>query len=243
MLLCIDNGNSRTKCAVYNAQGEMIATKIFDDDSFNDMYTWISGNNIIHAIISTTGKRIVDIARIIIPGKIIELTHEIPLPVQIIYSTPETLGRDRIAAACGAHALLPDKNCLVVDAGTCITTDLLLATGIYLGGNIAPGLFMRLKAMHEQTARLPLVDPEWPELAFGDSTVHALQNGAGLGMVMEIEGHLNLARKAYGDVSIVITGGDAAFLASKLESRIFVEPELVTQGLFQILSFNVQNTT
>ncbi len=239
MFLCIDNGNSRTKCAVYNVQGEVIATQIFDDASFNDLYEWILGQDVIHTIISTTGKRLIDIARLPTSGKIIELTHETPLPIQIIYTTPSTLGRDRIAAACGAHALYPDLNCLVIDAGTCMTIDLLLATGIYLGGNIAPGLEMRLKAMHEQTARLPLVEPGWPELDFGDSTIHALQNGACLGMVLEIEGYFNIARKAYGDVSIVISGGDSAFLAGKLESRIFVEPELVTQGLFQILSFNV----
>ena len=95
--------------------------------------------------------------------------------------------------------------------------------------------------MHEETARLPLVEPGWPDLVFGDSTLHALQNGACLGMVMEIEGLLNRAKEAYGEVSVVITGGDAGFLANQKESWIFVEPELVTQGLFQILHFNVQS--
>ena len=111
-----------------------------------------------------------------------------------------------------------------------------------IGGNIAPGLRMRLSAMHEYTAKLPLVEPGWPELAFGDSTLHALQNGAGLGIVMEIEGLLQRAKGAFGEVSIVMTGGDAVFLAERLESQIFVTPELVTQGLFQILAFNVKHS-
>jgi type III pantothenate kinase len=119
--------------------------------------------------------------------------------------------------------------------------DVVLGTGVYLGGNIAPGLKMRLSAMHEYTAKLPLVEPGWPELAFGDSTLHALQNGAALGIVMEIEGLLQRAKDAFGDVLIVMTGGDAVFLAERLESQIFVTPELVTQGLFQILAFNVKN--
>lgn len=242
MYLCIDSGNNRTKCAVYDAQGQNIVSKIFEEDTFTDVYDWIRDKNIIHAIISNTGKRFLDIARFDIPGQLIELSHETSLPIQIVYSTPATLGHDRIAGACGTNALYPGQHCLIVDAGTCMTLDLLLGSGIYLGGNIAPGLSMRLRAMHEQTARLPLVEPAWPELAFGDSTLHALQNGACLGMVMEIEGLLNRAREAYGEISIVITGGDAAFLAGKLESRIFVEPELVTLGLFQILSFNVKNT-
>ena len=96
--------------------------------------------------------------------------------------------------------------------------------------------------MHEQTAKLPLVEPGFPALPFGDSTEHALQNGACLGAIMEIEGILNSARKAYGSVSLVITGGDATHLAAQLESQIFVSPELVIHGLFQILSLNVKNT-
>ena len=241
MYLCIDSGNTRTKCVIYDAQGQVMDSKTFDEDSFTDLYEWLLDKNVIHAIISTTGKRMLDRARFDIPGKWIELSHETSLPIQIVYATPETLGHDRIASACGAHALLPGKNCLVIDAGTCITMDMLLKNGIYLGGNIAPGLHMRLRAMHEQTARLPLAEPGWPHLNFGDSTIHALQNGACLGMIMEIEGLLNRAREAYGEVSIVITGGDGAFLANRLESQIFVEPELVTHGLYQILSFNVKN--
>ncbi len=72
--------------------------------------------------------------------------------------------------------------------------------------------------------------------------LHALQNGAGLGMVMEIEGIFQRAKNAFGEVLIVMTGGDAVFLADRLESQIFVAPELVTQGLFQILAFNVKTT-
>jgi len=242
MYLCIDSGNTRTKCVIFDANGTAVESMQFDENSFTDLYEWILDKNIIHAIFSNTGKKTLDKSRIEIPGILIELNHETPLPIQIIYSTPETLGLDRIAGACGAHALYPSLNCLIIDAGTCMTMDLMLATGIYLGGNIAPGLYMRLRAMHEQTARLPLVDPGWTDLVFGDSTLHALQNGACLGMIMEIEGLLNRAMKAYGEVSIVITGGDSAFLADRIESQIFVEPELVTQGLFQILAFNVKNS-
>lgn len=241
MYLCIDEGNSRIKCAVFDAQGKLIHVQIFSVEAFSQVVDWIKNKDVVHGIISSTGLEF-DRTQINLKGILIELSHETPLPIEIIYSTPSSLGRDRIAAACGAHALYPDKNCLVVDAGTCMTIDLILASGIYLGGNISPGLYMRLNAMHEKTARLPLAEPGWPDLPFGDSTLHALQNGACLGMVLEIEGYLNLARNAYSDVSVVITGGDSAFLAGKQESRIFVEPELVTQGLFQILSFNVTQT-
>ncbi len=241
MFLCIDHGNSRTKTGVFNDQGMLVETNAFGTNGLDEIKKLIRDHHIQHVIISTTGKNEFDISKLDVPGKLIELSHTTLLPIEIVYSTPETLGRDRIASACGAHALHPGKNLLIVDAGTCVTMDLLLAQGIFVGGNIAPGIRMRLTAMHEKTARLPLADPGFPELVFGDSTLHALQNGACLGAVMEIEGILNRAKEAYGVVSVVITGGDSGLLAAKLENQIFVEPELVTQGLFQILSFNVKN--
>ena len=242
MFLCIDSGNSRTKTGVFNDLDVLVSVDAIAGDVLMQLQKIISGFKIEHAIISITGKNEFDISKLDVPGKLIELSHNTVLPIEIVYMTPETLGRDRIASACGAHALYPGKNILIVDAGTCVTSDLLLAKGIFIGGNIAPGIQMRLTAMHEKTARLPLAEPGFPELVFGDSTLHALQNGACLGVVMEIEGILNRAKKAYGEVSVVITGGDSGLLAAKLESQIFVEPELVTQGLFQILSFNVKNT-
>lgn len=241
MFLCIDVGNTKTKASVFDSNGNLLENLSTQETGIDALLKFSKKHSIRHAIISTTGKRQWNISEFGIEGHQIELSHETPLPIRIVYSTPETLGRDRIASACGASALQPGKNCLVVDAGTCMTTDILLATGVYLGGNIAPGLMMRLKAMHEYTAKLPLAEPGWPELEIGDSTLHALQNGAGLGMVMEIEGLLRRAKNAFGDVLIVMTGGDADFLAARLENQIFVSPELVMQGLFQILSFNVEN--
>ncbi len=242
MFLCIDQGNSRTKTAIFDEAGKLVKSEAFIDDSLRQIKSMLNEFTITHAIISTTGKTEWELSELELPGVMITLSHSTPLPIEILYTTPETLGRDRIAAACGAFVLFPGKNCLVVDAGTCITMDLLLAKGIYLGGNISPGVEMRLWAMHKRTARLPLVEPGFPILAFGDSTEHALQNGGCMGAVMEIEGILYRAKEAYGDVLVVITGGDSALLATRLESQIFVEPELVTQGLFQILSFNVTNS-
>lgn len=241
MYLTIDIGNTRTKAAVFDTSGELIHATIIDyDNAVASLNELIGRSNIQHCIYSATGKMTWNASVLQITGRLIELTHETPLPIKIIYTTPHTLGRDRIAAACGAQFILPEKNCLIIDAGTCITMDVLLKTGIYLGGNIAPGLSMRLKAMHEYTAKLPLVEINWPNQPFGDSTSHALQNGACLGALMEIEGMLSRAKDAFGEVSVVMTGGDAAFLATKMESQIFVEPELVVKGLFKILAFNVQ---
>jgi len=240
MFLTIDIGNTRTKAAVFNTEGQMVYAEILEGNELDTLNSIVSAHHIQHVISSSTSSRNWNPADLKVPGKNIELSHETSLPITIVYTTPNTLGRDRIAAACGAHALFPDKNCLIVDAGTCITMDMILKTGTYLGGNIAPGLTMRLRSMHEYTAKLPLAEIGWPSLTFGDSTFHALQNGACLGALMEIEGILSRAKDAFGAVFVVMTGGDSAFLAQRVESEIFLEPELVTKGLFKILSFNAQ---
>ncbi len=239
MFLAIDRGNSRTKIGVFNQQGEIVFSHAHLELSMSEIQQIINQHKVNHIIVTTSGNKSWSVEELDVPGKKIELDHTTRLPIQIIYSTPQTLGRDRIAATCGANALFPGRNCLIVDAGTCITMNLLLGSGIFLGGNIAPGIQMRLKAMHDYTANLPLVEAAIPALSIGDSTLHALQNGACLGAVMEIEGILNRARKAYGEVLLVITGGDSGLLAGELESQIFVSPELVMKGLFQILVLNV----
>ena len=240
MYLCIDVGNSRTKATVFDDQGLGLETIVFAGTSIEPIIALHNLHYVKHVIVATTGDRQWDLTSLSFEGLGISLSPDTPLPIEIVYSTPHTLGEDRIAGACGAHAAFPGKNCMIVSAGTCLTIDLINKHGIYLGGNISPGMAMRLQSMHDYTAKLPLTEPAWPRLPFGDSTVHALQNGACLGMVMEIRGMLNQAENVLGDVFVVMTGGNAAFLADRLESEIFVAPELVTQGLFQILEFNVR---
>ena len=77
------------------------------------------------------------------------LTKSTPLPIQNGYSTPETLGLDRLAAAIGGWQLSNGKATLVVDLGSCMTFELVDDQSTYLGGAISPGLEMRAKAMNQ----------------------------------------------------------------------------------------------
>ena len=85
------------------------------------------------------------------------LRNLVSLPIKVRYKTPETLGRDRLAAAVGANYLQPGKDLLVIDAGTAITYELVDASGSYLGGNISPGMTTRFRALNQFTKKLPLV--------------------------------------------------------------------------------------
>ncbi len=90
--------------------------------------------------------------------KVITARHDLPLPITIRYDTPETLGADRIASAVAGNFFFPDEAVLIINTGTCLTTDLVSAKGEYLGGTISPGLQMRLNALHHYTGNLPLID-------------------------------------------------------------------------------------
>ncbi|HRF77340.1 MAG TPA: type III pantothenate kinase, partial [Chitinophagales bacterium] len=178
--------------------------------------------------------------------KLLKFSQNTELPIVNDYATPATLGKDRLAAAVGSSAAFPGKNVLSIDAGTCIKYDFVRADNRYLGGGIAPGLVMRLKAMHNFTARLPLISltPQMlvqQTLLTGDSTTDSMLSGAINGALWEVEGAIAAYNAIYDDLHVIITGGDASFFELHVKSRIFARPNLVLEGLNTILKYNFDN--
>ena len=167
-------------------------------------------------------------------GKLVMVSAFTPMPLKVDYETPGTLGADRIAAALGAAELFPDESCLIFDFGTAITVDLVTSDRRFMGGNISPGLSLRLKALHEHTGRLPLVSPAAPVRTYGGNTAEAINNGVVLGIMFEVEKYLENNPQC----RIIFTGGDSLFFAKKLKSPIFVTFNLVLKGLFKIAQLN-----
>ncbi len=202
---------------------------------------------------------------------VIALRPDLPLPFTSLYETMETLGQDRIAVVAGSLAATtfpapafahkqgsemrdpdeakPDLGTatakrsakLIVDAGTCMTLDLIDGQAVYQGGNISPGLKMRLEAMHHFTAKLPFADPANTVGEVGRSTLQALRHGGQMGLVYEVEGLYQRLRSRYPDLELLLTGGDAGWLSEKLSVPFVFSPNLVLIGLHQILSYYVQN--
>lgn len=170
---------------------------------------------------------------------IYHLKGDTPVPIRKDYTTPETLGADRIAAAVGAFALFPDEDVVVIDMGTCITYDLLDKKGVFQGGIISPGLRMRFKAMHSFTKRLPLLEPDTFPALIGKSTREAMQSGVMNGLLCEIEGIIANYRAFFPSCKVIICGGDSTIFESRLKPTIFAIPELVLIGLNRILEYNV----
>ena len=145
---------------------------------------------------------------------------------------------DRLAAAVGAWSIQPGHDLLVVDAGTAITYDFVSADGTYRGGNIAPGIELRLRSLHEHTGALPLVKAKGDAPMFGTDTETAIRSGVINGVRKELEGYVNELRSIYPSLLVFLTGGDAEFFDIKAKSTTFAVPDLVLRGLARITEFN-----
>jgi type III pantothenate kinase len=239
--LVVDQGNTRLKYATF-VDGQVRAQGGIEAPQSGDILALATNHGVKNVIYSTvsTAPAPEEAKALAAAFQFYELSADTPVPIQNRYRTPESLGKDRLAAVVGAQALYPETTCLVIDAGTCMTLDILTATGAYLGGNISPGVRMRYRAMHQFTARLPEVSPgDWQE-DWGVDTQTALQNGGLLGTALEIEGWVERLRSRWPQLKILLTGGDAALLAKRLKCKIFVHPNLVLYGLDKILTYNVE---
>ena len=240
MNLIIDIGNTRTKFSVFNHGEEMISVPL---EEFLPSHIDVLLNehpSIDKAILSSVKDYSPELKHHL-QQKIklfIELDAETPLPLENCYESPETLGKDRLAAAVGAFHLYPGKNVLVIDAGTALTYDLVNDKGQYLGGIISPGLEMRFKALHHFTGRLPLVEKKDFQKLFGKTTREAIRAGVQHGIVFEADRAIDTFKEFYKNLNVIITGGDADFFDKKLKNSFFVHFNLIAIGLNRILEYN-----
>lgn len=215
---------------------------MFGHSEVQNLRDFASTYNIEHIILSdTSGKFPESQLMNLSAGKLVSMEKLPSLPFRISYTTPDTLGRDRIAAAAGAFSHFKNQNrtVLIIDMGTCITMDILKGGNNFLGGNISPGIRMRIKAMHYYTGKLPEVPVKMPDTEIGYSTVTALQNGAVRGACMEIESFIQWTKNKFGKINVLLTGGDAPLFADFSKNKIFALPNLVLDGLNLILKHNV----
>jgi type III pantothenate kinase len=239
MKLIVDLGNSCAKMAVFEGD-EMVERVVGPNDDLSLLGDLCSKYHPTEGIISTVvaiNERMqsqIDALDV----KITMLDASVALPITIGYETPKNLGPDRLAAVAGAVAQKPGHNLLVIDAGTCITYEFVDSTGCYRGGNISPGLKMRLRALEAFTCKLPLIDAEGDAPDWGISTETAIRSGVLRGMKHEIEGYINSTRTKYPDLLVFLTGGDKFSFDEKIKSIIFADRFLVLKGLNRILDYN-----
>jgi type III pantothenate kinase len=239
MNLVIDIGNTRVKLAIFDSN-KIKEIFVFDKITENDINTLKNEFELSKCILSSVRQRDENLLYYLQNSfkYFVEFTGNTPLPFKNDYQSKNTQGADRIAAVTGALELCPGKNVLVIDAGTTITYEFLSSEGIYKGGNISPGIDMRFKALNTFTKRLPLVNKSDAHGFLGLYTENAILFGVQNGIVYEIEGYILSLQKDVDDLKVIITGGDSAFLARKLNKSILVEENLVLNGLNRVLEYN-----
>jgi type III pantothenate kinase len=157
---------------------------------------------------------------------------DLDIPIEVKTDNPKETGIDRILNVAAAFENM-GKACVVVDAGTALTIDCCDETGAFLGGAIAPGAGMMLKALNERTAKLPLVALESPETpGIGKNTRDAILQGVHTG----IRGMVKELVEAYATQlgtwpDLIATGGDAEKLFTGWELVHAVSPDLTLFGI------------
>ncbi|MXN92214.1 type III pantothenate kinase [Flavobacterium sp. Sd200] len=233
MLLAVDVGNTKIKAAVFED------TALVEKFVFNPEEGVFGVEKILkkipdatQSIMSVVGKEDNELLLWLQQNtKLTAVNHDLVFPFINDYATPATLGIDRMVLAAGAVLKYPARNRLVIDAGTCVTYDFVTNGNHYLGGAISPGLQLRYNAMHNFTAKLPLLYPEMPQNYIGNSTKSAMHSGVVNGLLHEVEGFTQQYNQQYQDVMVILTGGDADFLAKRLKSTIFANSNFLLESL------------
>ena len=248
MNLVIDMGNTSVKLGLFSS-GELKAYLVLPEFRMSELRNFLDENGAPeNVILSSVIMKNEELENYLSTNFfLLKLDHKTDLPIKKLYQTPETLGNDRLAGAVGAAFSFPHEPVLLIDAGTCIKYDFVNAAGEYAGGAISPGLNMRFQAMHNYTARLPLINPDMLKTnedihLTGDSTNNSLLAGGAKGALFEMEGFINAYEERYPGLNVILTGGDASFFELHLKRKIFALPQLVLLGLNIILEHNLKQT-
>lgn len=238
MNLVVDAGNTRLKYAFFDG-ARFVEAKYQADELFEDIGKWKEQGVVLDLLLSGSGEMPAGTRTLLkeLADTCMEASPLMALPLEIGYATPGTLGFDRIAICVGAMSLNPGCPLLVIDSGTCITFNYVDAEGVFLGGNISPGLEMRFRGLHQFTARLPYVSPLEEYGGIGRTTEQAIRNGVMDGMLFEVEHYVQQFVEDHPNARIVVTGGNSHFLEGRLSVEVQFNSILGFVGLNEILLY------
>ena len=242
MLLAIDVGNTQIKLAVFE-QNTLINKKIipysdWEKEVQNTLFFFSEIKNIAVASVGKLQKS--DFLGLKEGVEVSFISYESKFPFQNHYATPKTLGMDRMVLTSGAVLKFPNQNRLVIDAGTCITYDFVDENNVYHGGAISPGIRLRYESLNNFTANLPLLTIDQPKNSIGNSTEQSIHSGVINGITFEIDGFISSILNKNDNFIIILTGGDAEFLAERLKNTIFANSNFLLESLNQTFQYNQQ---
>lgn len=158
----------------------------------------------------------------------VAVRHTRSVPVKLAVDQPDAVGLDRALNALAATRLYPDQSAIVVDSGTTTTVDFVSADAVFHGGTIFPGLRLSAYALHDYTAKLPMlnVDAEQSVLPTlpGRNTEEAMRAGlywGQLGAIREIVDRMSQPLER--PPAVILTGGGSRLLSPQLDNVICIE--------------------
>jgi len=236
--LCFDFGNTRSKAAVFE-NSTLIHSIDLGDDLLLSIERCIIEYQPHRSILCSVTDHDVRVEGLLqSKTRYHKLSHQSKLNFSIQVSKPETVGTDRLALLAAARSQFPHQNTLIVAIGSCITYNFINTFGAFLGGAISPGMDMRFKAMHTDTAKLPLVKQDWNPPLTGYDTVSNIRSGVEWGIVHEIDGFIEKYAEKYNSFNAVLTGGHSSYFAGQLKNRIFADPNFIFKGLYILSELN-----
>lgn len=236
--ICLDFGNTRQKVALFDA-GVLKDIIILQEPLAASLERLLDEYRPEYAILSSVINHDPALEELLAARTHFhKLSSTSRLPFTLPVGKPETMGTDRLAIAAAAVHLHPLQHNLVIALGSCITYNFINKDHQFMGGSISPGMEMRFKAMHQFTAKLPLVKGEWNVPLIGYDTATNLKSGVVYGMAKEMDGTIDEYQKRFSNFNVLLTGGDLGFFEPHIKNRIFADPYLIFKGLYAISQVN-----
>jgi type III pantothenate kinase len=236
--LCFDFGNTRMKAAFFQNK-KLADTIVLDNDGIEIFDAFLKKYKPQKTILSSVINHNPEIENLLsAKTKFHKLSYLSKLPFTTPVGKPETIGADRLALSAAAVHFFPRQHNLVIGMGSCITYNFINKDHEFLGGGISPGMEMRMKALNQFTAKLPIVKPDGNLPLIGYDTVTNILSGVVKGMALEIDGFIDEYKNRFSNFNVHLTGGDIVHLAPHLKNQIFADPELIFKGLYAISESN-----
>ena len=240
MNLLIDIGNSLVKY-LYESDGHLSEVKLLRHEELDQIFissTFRKTTKIVFASVADNkvAKELLQLAKK--AGiNIYQVTSERKRGTLInAYPEYHRLGVDRWLALVAAITHYPQKNCLIIDAGTATTLDLLSANGEHLGGWIIAGIELMQQSLLTKTAKIKGQNLSVGNLSFASNTADNIKHGS----LASTIGTIHLAIKQadnnlFSLDKVILTGGNAALIAQYVSVPIVVDEKFVFKGLQQYI--------
>lgn len=253
MLLTIDIGNTNITLGAFKGDELCFTARLATDHKMTaDQYAIalkdiiaLHGedyrnikNCVISSVVPIVGNAVDRAVSLLCNIKALSLGPGVKTGLNIKIDNPAQLGADLAAGAVGALGDYP-LPCVIIDMGTASTISVVDKNGAFLGGVIAAGVKLTLKALASNTSQLPDIDIKAPDNVIGTNTVDCMNSGLVYGTAAMIDGLLERIFEQLGEkATVVATGGLSKDIIKYCKCYIIYDETLLLKGLKKIYEKN-----